>query len=660
MATTEGATRRTTINAPEPMCFVSDLNKTAYEQVVGNSSHNDPIFFNDDGDDPVIKDLRILPGCFSGTDITGTFDYEEPNPAVQRLPYMSDDDGSGTNSSGVYSVYTGNQYNFSVTITLNMTSLLERIDDAADDDDDDYPVVRPQPTEGGGNNITANTIRAKTRFQICNALHVGTCSPILRALLSDDNATFAVRSEHPTNIGGGAATVPQSGRWTVDGFGDAASAGATDNGNAAFDDIAVQNDGAAALIADNSYVSTIHYADLMLTALSDPRNEIYQATSNLTLSVPATAQFGAYFVVGDVILDFATVAADVVKRVDISISLPDNALFVSEPPLFQTVTEGMVVYVSVLIAIVGTFVLLCLLYIIRHRQHPIMQLSQAPFIATLTGCALVQTIFSFAYLPIRDLFCNMIGPLVLIPLHLAAAIMVGRLWRVQKTLATANFIGRRATMTAQTQREQEAWYRNWRPCQCDPSVLVIEALTWIANLPFSWPFFSKKNRSARGRKSPRESIRQTATAKECLSLIILLTLPQFVLQVFGSIYFDRDLEPQFDLDTRMGRIVCASYGKWVESVGIGLASLMYVVAVVVAWISRQLPSALNETSQVFRAAGLASILALITIPLAILTDVPSNSPDTVVFFRSLLSIGIAFINVTSIIVPKLRRVWTGK
>jgi len=157
---------------------------------------------------------------------------------------------------------------------------------------------------------------------------------------------------------------------------------------------------------------------------------------------------------------------------------------------------------------------------------------------------------------------------------------------------------------------------------------VIDGLTFLAELPFRIASCCDAERAKR--KAPRRSVRKAVTAGETASLVCMLTFPQLVLQVFGSAYYDRDLTVQYDLDVNAGRIVCADSGKWVEDVGIGLAVLIYILAVSVAWISRMLPSAFNETSKIFQAAAFVTVLALLIVPLMVLTDVPAHNPDLMV------------------------------
>ena len=79
-----------------------------------------------------------------------------------------------------------------------------------------------------------------------------------------------------------------------------------------------------------------------------------------------------------------------------------------------------------------------------------------------------------------------------------------------------------------------------------------------------------------------------------------------------------------------------------------------MLAVVVAWISRSLPSAFNEKVQVFHAAAISILLAFMTILLISITSDPTTHPDVKVcslfhrnefvrlsFFSSIIFLGAA-------------------
>jgi len=165
----------------------------------------------------------------------------------------------------------------------------------------------------------------------------------------------------------------------------------------------------------------------------------------------------------------------------------------------------------------------------------------------------------------------------------------------------------------------------------------MQFLTWLARLPFKVasrvPKCGGKYPSQKNVRitASRSSIRQSATTGETTSLIVLLTLPQLALQLFGVAFYRKQVEIVYNSDRDFGREMCSSQGEWVSWTGIALFSVAYFLAVLVAWTSRRLPSAFNETSKVFQAAAFASLLALVSFPLiAITSATPTYSPDIAV------------------------------
>jgi len=321
------------------------------------------------------------------------------------------------------------------------------------------------------------------------------------------------------------------------------------------------------------------------------------------------------------------------------------------------ITAAMVIYLSVVIGIFGAFALACLLYIVYHRSNPVMVLSQAPFLATLVGACFTQVTFSFTYMPLRDVFCNMQGPLVTVPLHLGTSILLGRLWRVQKALGNANFIGR--GLRNKPDKNNDNWlYR------IDCGKCFVDCLSWIAQFPDSIALLftcrkTERTRRRAAREHNKKGFRQKVTAKETWWLIFMLTLPQLVVQLLGSAFYPNYLEVQLAETGSAGRITCSQNGYWTALAGLALFILLSFMVVFLAWTTRLLPSAFNETTEIFRAAGLDCGIIIISFPLVLLSNTPTSSPDIQVFFQTLLSIGIATVTLVVIVIPKIRRVRNG-
>ena len=61
-----------------------------------------------------------------------------------------------------------------------------------------------------------------------------------------------------------------------------------------------------------------------------------------------------------------------------------------------------------------------------------------------------------------------------------------------------------------------------------------------------------------------------------------------------------------------------------------MVALVYFLAVLMAFIARDLPSAFNEKDQILNASVVSSIVAVMSIFLGRVADAPTTSPDVVV------------------------------
>jgi hypothetical protein len=335
---------------------------------------------------------------------------------------------------------------------------------------------------------------------------------------------------------------------------------------------------------------------------------IFNTTANISLQLPKGIRSGAYFFVGHTVLNFDLNTT--IFRVDVASAIPDNVVEVRDPPTIQVVTSAMKIGLAVAIGIFGTFALILLFLIIVKRNHAVMKLAQGSFLGLIAGAALIEITCSFVFLPTRDIYCKLQGPLVIVPMTFIASCLVGRIWRVYKVLSVMNRFARLET----TQR------------RCGNGDWLISALYFLARLPLC---------CCKGNKPPavgRQNFRQAVSAQETLSLIVVLTLPQLILQVLVAALVNWELEEQLDESGNIGRVVCGDSDDWALNVGMAYAAAIYMLAVIVAWISRTLPSAFNEKVQIFHAATISTLLAFMTISLISITSDPTTHPDVQVCF----------------------------
>lgn len=314
---------------------------------------------------------------------------------------------------------------------------------------------------------------------------------------------------------------------------------------------------------------------------------------------------------------------------------------VRDAPDIQEVSDAMTWAIA---AATALFALFLFVFVIIKLDHPVMKLAQGPLLAAMVAACLLQICFTFTFLPLYGTFCRLSGPLVLVPMTFVGSVCVGRVWRVYKTLSFA-----------------QKFAINDNESGCSLADGFTNFLSTLASVPFWFrPCCKKKDGKATNQRRHGQSIKVTVTAGETMSLIGMLTLPQLAVQVVASIWFESGLDTQLDPTGNIGCVACDNDASWAFYFGVAYVAFIYSVAVIVAWISRSLPSAFNESDQIFNAAAICALLAFMTISLFTILKDPTTHPDVRVFLLAVFSIGVSFSVLILIVLPKVRRVMSGE
>ena len=307
-----------------------------------------------------------------------------------------------------------------------------------------------------------------------------------------------------------------------------------------------------------------------------------------------------------------------VSQVDIADALEGNIVQVKPPPTILRVDRIFTIVLCVVVGIATLFALAMFGVIVYHRKNKLMTLAQGGLLGLLTITAAIGNITSLFFFPTEHVYCILAGPLCLVPQTLIAAILVGRLWRVYMTISVANSLGR---ATLNTPGKTDFMSKFMPTEQGFMDTLGLLSLSTC---------FPQKNNSG-GRSSGR-SLRRATTRADTLRLIFMLTLPQIVLQVCGAIVYPAEAAIHLSEDGKLGRESCrrGDRGSWTYFTGMGLLLLVYVLGVLVAWFSRNLPSAFNEKDQIFQAASINSVVSMIIISLMFITNRAETSPHITV------------------------------
>ena len=284
------------------------------------------------------------------------------------------------------------------------------------------------------------------------------------------------------------------------------------------------------------------------------------------------------------------------------------------PPTILKVEAGFAIVMCCVVGIVTLILFAMFCIIVYHRKNKLMTLAQGGLLGLLTITAAIGNITSLFFFPTNDKFCTLAGPLCLIPQTLLAAILVGRLWRVYMTLAVANSLGRATLNTSE---------RTNFLSKLIPTEQGFMEVLGLLSLSTCFP-----QKDTGDKRASARSLRRATTRADTLRLIFMLTLPQIVLQICGAIIYPAVSGIELTDNEKLGRQWCnrGGRGSWTYFTGLALIALVYILAVLVAWFSRNLPSAFNEKDQIFQAASVNSVVSMIVISLMFITNRAETSP----------------------------------
>lgn len=352
-----------------------------------------------------------------------------------------------------------------------------------------------------------------------------------------------------------------------------------------------------------------------------------------------------------------------IQRLDVAL-LDSNhqhpVVQIQAPPRIQRVTDdakGIIFFVSICCGVYAAF---CLVVCWRRRHDNVMKLAQSPLIILLAAAALVVFAHLFVVLPTADWHCRALPLMGQVPVLLVTVILNARLWRVYQTLSVAGNLGRRGKSTRSKHTHDKddedsssgcSWRRCLRYCCCCCSCCrklrlgekLVGLYSWLSTLPFYvLPEIAAERGAARrrsdfrGRRSLSSShhvgargptLRKAVTTAETMSLIVMLMLPPLIVGIVGTFVQEARVTLEMDYAANVGRYMCGGDGWSVFMIDV-YTGCMEFFSLVLAWISRNLPSAFNEKNQLFLVSGLTLVINIVSYAVAGDVEEPTASPDS--------------------------------
>lgn len=163
--------------------------------------------------------------------------------------------------------------------------------------------------------------------------------------------------------------------------------------------------------------------------------------------------------------------------------------------------------------------------------------------------------------------------------------------------------------------------------------------------------------------SPEEetkALRKKITAQTMMFRIVVLTLPQFVVQMISLIFDVSQKSIEFNDDESVGRPFCHSKNNYWTFIGVCVFGLLILVLLNLAHHTRTLPSLFNETRDIFDSTLATLVIVLLGGGIKAVSNGATTSPAV----DFLVGVGLALsctLNTTvRIVLPKLRKIWRGE
>eukprot|EP00591_Stephanopyxis_turris_P000918 CAMPEP_0195518778 /NCGR_PEP_ID=MMETSP0794_2-20130614/13650_1 /TAXON_ID=515487 /ORGANISM="Stephanopyxis turris, Strain CCMP 815" /LENGTH=709 /DNA_ID=CAMNT_0040647803 /DNA_START=40 /DNA_END=2169 /DNA_ORIENTATION=+ len=323
-------------------------------------------------------------------------------------------------------------------------------------------------------------------------------------------------------------------------------------------------------------------------------------------------------------------------KYDMANAFNTRLLTYDTPPDLLLVNNGVAIVIICIIFVAAVAIIYLLLCTIKHRNNSVMELCQGAFLIVFLTAALFPTVGSFLLNPKNDVYCNLQGIFILIPLQFMYAITVARLWRIYAVMSPHIKKGK-------LKKNSISGY-------------IFDCLTWFSSVNLT----SCCQSSLQGITStPRISISRLQLAK----VVSLFTLPMVLMQVLRVIFEPKILAFKFNSDQSVGRAYCKSPNSEYGPLEITSAALLlgiFMFLLFMAYTSRHLPSFLNESHQIYNAALITVLVVAIGIFIIIITYSTSASPDAQYVLSVLIVICVTMNMSFGIIYPKLKIIWSGQ
>ena len=304
-------------------------------------------------------------------------------------------------------------------------------------------------------------------------------------------------------------------------------------------------------------------------------------------------------------------------------------------------SRGFQIAFGVLLGLIVLFRLILFVSIIHFRKETILQLGQSSVLAVfvLVGAFCIGS--CFLLMPINDTFCLLREPFILTPLTLMGNILLARYWRITVVMSPVLTVGK---------DQDDSDFVKTR---------VVDTLTFLSDYEAILEDVVKcrwKSGEAK-RKQKRSSIRQKIPLQQLIWLIVLLEIPQLVMQTCNlAVPSLQSAQELYWVADGVAQPLCRhSSGVWPSWVGVAFCAIPYVFTIFLALRSEHLPSVFNEGDAVWSATKLFFVVLCVAGPGYALAE----TPDAQTYLLSCIILAVAMPPCWFCILAKIVPLWMG-
>lgn len=293
-------------------------------------------------------------------------------------------------------------------------------------------------------------------------------------------------------------------------------------------------------------------------------------------------------------------------------------------PEILTTSQRSEIVSYVLIGLSGCVMLFLLFQAIKHRKNQVLMLSQGLFLIAMLFSGLVGMVGSIFFNPKTDLYCNMLGPMLVVPVHVFYSIILARLWRIYAVMSPL--------LLLTLERE---------PSFSTRMVNILNRVTTCQH---------------------RRKLHRKVTDGQLARVVALWASPQIILQILRWVLTPNEVMFVYNEDLSKGMPVCN--GIYQNKAPEVLSGVFLVVQFIMMWIlasqSKDLPSLFNEASVIFDVTLVSLIILTVAAVVIAMTRGTTMSPNVQYTIGVLAALAMVLNTSLKLVLPKLRMAWRGE